>query len=89
MKLDWTGEEVAVFKARLEAFEDAEATGPEEYVADLYDCETPMSLELSLAGGAVNVLAAEYLSFDEALDGWYLSGPVGGAGEIERALKSI
>ena len=37
--------------AALDQMEDAQATGPDEYVVDLYQREPPMTLELAFEAG--------------------------------------
>lgn len=80
---------ILALRAKLDAFKDAEATGPDEYVADFYDFDPPFSLELALEPDGVSILAAEYLSYDETLDGFYLSGPLQDIQLIERALETL
>ena len=67
---------VDVNRARLEAFlaayEDAEALGGGEYTVDLYDLETPVSMDIQLDDKGVDVLAALEMLYDEEQDGWYL-----------------
>ncbi len=67
---------VQVDAARLEAFlaacEEAEALGGGEYAVDLYDVETPVSMNIQLDKQGVDVLAALEMLYDEEQDGWYL-----------------
>lgn len=89
MKLNFPVDKAARLSAALDAFEDAERTGESEYVVDFYDFEPPLSMELAFAQGGVEVLAAQRLSFDEELDGYYLSGPENDAALIARALETL
>ena len=89
MKLNFPADKAARLSAALDAFEDAERTGEDEYVVDFYDLEPPLSMELAFVAGDVEVLAAERLAFDEALDGYYLSGPEHDAALIARALETL
>lgn len=89
MRIDMSGAEIADLRARLEASDDAEATGDNEYVADCYDADNPLSVELAFEEGGIEVLACEELAYDEAMDGWYLSGPVTDASVIRAALLAL
>lgn len=88
MRIEWTREQVDALRAKLGAFEDAQPTGDDEYVVDLYDADPPLSLELSLKTG-LDVLAAERMAYDEALNGYYVCAPETDAQAIERALLSV
>ncbi len=69
MKIDI---DVKALKAFLEACDDAEAVGADEYVLDLYDVSRPASLDLALTGDGCDALAARALQYDAEQDGWYL-----------------
>ena len=88
MRIGLSSAQVQMLRARLEAHEDAQATGPDEYVIDLYDFEPPLSMELALSDG-VHVLAAERMAYDEGLKGYYNCAPEGDVAVLERALLSI
>ncbi len=68
--------------------EDAEDLGGEEYTLDLYDVDMPISLDLSLAKGRVDVLAALALRYNEELDGWYLAERIEDPVRIASALSA-
>ena len=72
MKLKLTAEEEASLHAFLERCEDAEKLSEREYVADLYDNETPVSLDLVFVKGGVAVDGAAELKYDEEQQGWYM-----------------
>lgn len=72
----------------LTACPDAEELGNDEYTVDLYDAETPLSLDLQLGKQGVELLAALTLRYDEELDGWYLDQRVEDAALVERMLQS-
>ena len=63
-------------KERLDAYlrdnEDCEALSEDEYVADLYDIEPPITVNFRLTAKGVEVLAAARLLYDEEQDGWYM-----------------
>ena len=71
----------------LENDPDCSALGGGEYIADLYEAEKPMTLDITLSEKGASVLAAAYLKYDEAQDGWYMDEQISDEKEIERALK--
>lgn len=73
MKITWDIHTVNALRQKLDACEDAEASGLHEYTLDLYGEEPALSFELMLLEGGVDILAAAELAFDEVLDGYYLS----------------
>lgn len=83
MKLKINAEEKKALKAYLENSEDCEKLSEKEWVMDIYDTETPASFDIVFAKESIFADGAEYLSYDEAQDGWYISGP------IESAEKAI
>lgn len=88
MRIDWTAGQVDALRARLDAFFDAQAMGDDEYVVDLYDVDPPLSLELSLKNG-LDIMAAERMAYDDALNGYYVCAPETDRARIERALLSL
>ncbi len=72
MKLKLTETQLGALKAFLANCEDAEALSEREYVADLYDIERPVSLDLVFVKGGVAVDGAAELKYDEEQDGWYM-----------------
>ena len=89
MQIKMDRDALAALRAKLDAFEDAEATEESEYVVDFYDSDPPFSLELAFEDDGVRVLAAETLAFDETLSGWYLSGPLSDPLPIRLGLESL
>lgn len=89
MRIQWSEEKIQALKSALDNVEDAQQTGPEEYVVDLYDAEPPLTLELAFEGGQVRVLAAETMAYDQQMDGWYLAGPVDDGAAVEKALEGL
>ena len=67
---------------------DAEDLGEREYTVDLYDVETPLSIELQLTDKGVELLAALTMRYDDELDGWFLDQRVEDADLVERMLQS-
>ena len=55
MLLPLSEKEAASLRAFLEANADCEAQAENEYVADLYDLEAPMTLDLVFVKGGVRV----------------------------------
>lgn len=74
MKLNLTQEEKKALLAYLEAGEDCEKLSEKEWVMDLYQGEKPISLDLVFNGKSVFADGAEYLKYDEEMDGWYIAG---------------
>ncbi|MBQ8953256.1 MAG: hypothetical protein IJ048_04005 [Clostridia bacterium] len=74
--------DAARLRAYLESSEDAEALGGDEYTVDLYDVETPVSMDILFEKKGVNVLAALELLYDEGEDGWYLGEKIKDAGRL-------
>ena len=72
MRLRLTEEQAAALRAFLDGSEDAEQLSAREYVADLYDIERPVSLDLVFVKGGVAVDGAAELKYDAEQDGWYM-----------------
>lgn len=72
MKLKLNAEQEAALRAYLERSEDAEKLTEREFVADLYDIEPPVTLDLVFVRGGVAVDGAASLLYDEEMDGWYM-----------------
>ena len=74
--------------AYLEASEDAEALGGNEYTVDLYDVDTPVSMDILFdKDRGVDVLAALELLYDEGEDGWYLGEKIKDADRLAALLN--
>lgn len=73
-------------KAFLEASEDAEMLTEGEYVADLFDTDAPVTVNLKFEKDACHVLAAAYLLYDEEQDGWYMGDRIEDEKAVEKAL---
>ena len=87
MKLKLTETQVEALRAFLDGFEDAEALSVREYVADLYDIERPVSLDLVFVRGGVAVDGAAELLYDEEQQGWYMGARLEDPAEITDALR--
>ncbi len=86
MLLPLSEKEAASLRAFLEANADCEAQAENEYVADLYDLEAPMTLDLVFVKGGVRVDGACLLAYDEEMEGYYIGEPVLEIETVRRAL---
>ena len=86
MLLPLSEKEAASLRAFLEANADCEAQAENEYVADLYDLEAPMTLDLVFVKGGVRVDGACLLAYDEEMEGYYIGKPVLEMETVRRAL---
>ena len=86
MLLPLSEKEAASLRAFLEASADCEAQAENEYVADLYDLDAPMTLDLVFVKGGVRVDGACLLAYDEEMDGYYIGEPVLEIEAVRRAL---
>ena len=73
-------------KAFFDTCSDCEEIAPGEYVADLYDTDKPMTLDLLFTKDGVEVLAAAYLLYDEEQDGWYMGERIEDEARLQAAL---
>ena len=79
--------DAARLRAFLETSEDAEALGGGEYTVDLYDADTPVSLDILIDQKGADVLAALELIYDEEEDGWYLGEKIKDTGRLAALLN--
>ena len=86
MLLPLSEKEAASLRAFLEASADCEAQAENEYVADLYDLDAPMTLDLVFVKGGVRVDGACLLAYDEEMEGYYIGEPVLEMETVRRAL---
>ena len=86
MLLPLSEKEAASLRAFLEANADCEAQAENESVADLYDLEAPMTLDLVFVKGGVRVDGACLLAYDEEMEGYYIGEPVLEMETVRRAL---
>ena len=87
MKIKLTETQEAALRAFLEQCEDAEQLSAREYVADLYDIERPVSLDLVFVKGGVAVDGAAELKYDGEQDGWYMGERLENEEEVRSALE--
>lgn len=78
----------ARLRAFLDANADCEALSEREYVADLYDIEAPVSLDLVFVKDGVRVDGACLLNYDEAMEGYYIGEPLTDPEDVRRALQA-
>ena len=81
--------DAGAFRAWLDDFEDAEQLQENEYQLDLMEHEPPLSLEISLEKGEVNVLAALELCYSDELDGWYLGEKIKDPAYVAEAIGQV
>lgn len=86
MKLNLTEAQTAALRAFLEQSEDAEQLSEREFVADLYDIERPVSLDLVFVRGGIAVDGAAELLYDAEQDGWYMGQRLDAPGAVLDAL---
>ena len=79
--------DVQKLKTFLDSDVDSEEISAGEYVADVYDIERPLTLNLALKKTGFEVLAAAYLKYDEEQDGWYMADRCEDAAEIKAAFN--
>lgn len=87
MKLKLTASEKTALTEFLANSSDCEKLSEGEWVADLYDVDAPVSLDLVFKKDSVFADGAEYLAFDEDAKGWYLSMPVESAERVVEILR--
>ena len=86
MKLKMTADQETALRAFLERCDDAERLSEREYVVDLYDLESPVSLDLVFVKGGVAVDGAAELKYDAEQDGWYMGERLEDAADVLSAL---
>ena len=68
---------------------DAEQLSINEFVADFYDAEPPITVNFLLTdAGEVEIAAAALLLYDEEQDGWYMGDRVEDEASILAALTA-
>lgn len=88
MKIKLSGEQSLQLRNFLEKCEDAEALSAKEYVVDLYDIETPVSLDLVFLKSGVAIDGAAELKYDDEMDGWYMGDPLEQPEQVMQALEA-
>lgn len=88
MKLDLTAAQLEKLMRFLNEDPDAEQLSLTEYVVDLYDAETPLTINFLFAeDGSAEIAAAAQLLYDEGEDGWYMGDRVEDEAQITAALR--
>lgn len=87
MKLKLTAEERRALIAYLEGSDDCEKLSEKEWILDIYDNAEPISLDLVFNRDSVFADGAEYLKYDEEMDGWFMSGPIDSAEKVLAILR--
>ena len=87
MKIKLNAEEKKALLAYMEASEDCEKIMEHEWVMDIYDIDTPISVDFVFKKDSLFADGAEYLSYDEEMDGYYMSGAVESADRLIEILR--
>lgn len=89
MKLNLTAAQKESLLRYLNESPDAEQLSNNEYVADFYDVDEPITVNfLVTEDGAVEIAAAAQLLYDETEDGWYMGDRIEDENEIMAALTA-
>ena len=86
--LKLTEKEIETLKKYLEDSEDCEKLNDGEWVMDIYEPGPSVSIDLVFDKNGVRIDGAEYLSYDEELDGWYISGEIESGERLYEILKN-
>ena len=87
MKLPLTKDEIDHLRSFLDKDPDSEQLSLKEYVCDLYDLDTPLSLDLVFKSGSVFIDGAKVHLYDKEMDGWYVGDEITDISVIEKALR--
>ncbi len=87
MILQLTAAENAALKNFLTNCEDGEMLSENEWVLDLYDISSPLSIDLLFEkDGNVRIEGAAALLYDAEMDGWYMGARVEEIDVVKAAL---
>jgi len=87
MILQLTSAENATLRKFLNSCEDGEMLSENEWVLDLYDLTSPVSLDLLFEkDGNVRIEGAAALLYDEEMDGWYMGARIEEIDVVRNAL---
>lgn len=86
MKINLTQFQINALREYLAASPDCEALPGGEWVADIYETDTPITITLALTADGAEIEGAEYLLFDDESDGWYMASPVESAEKLTEIL---
>ncbi len=81
--------DAAVLECFLNGNDDCSRLSEREYIADIYDIERPLTLDLIKGERGFELVAAAYLEYDPELDGWYMGERATDPGEINAALRQV
>lgn len=87
MLLSLSDREMRDLRAFLDGNEDCEALSECEYVADLYDIEAPLTINLVFCEKGVRIDGACYLGYDSEMEGYYIDRPIEDAQPVLYALR--
>ena len=88
MKLELTSAERGALERFLSTCYDAEMLKDGEWVVDLYDVDSPVSLDIVFEkNGGLRVDGAAELLFDEEQDGWYMGAPLERPEDVRAVLR--
>ena len=87
MKIELSRQQRSALLEYLEKSEDCEKLSEKEWILDIYDEPTPISLDLVFESASVFADGAEYLKYDEEMDGWYMCAPIEDAETILDILR--
>lgn len=86
MRLRLSEAELAQLNAWLDACSDCEWLSAREVVLDLYDIETPITMNFVFVKGGIGVDGAAELLFSQEDDGYYMGERIEDAERIRAAL---
>lgn len=87
MKLALTSAQQEKLLKYLSENPDAEQLSVNEYVADLYDLDEPMTINFLIGeDGSIELAAVAQLLYDEEQDGWYMGDRIEDEAAVLAAL---
>lgn len=87
MRIKLSEAELNHLNAFLDQCPDCERLSAREVVLDLYDNETPVSMNFVFVKGGIGVDGAAELKYSEADDGYYMGDRIEDAAVIRSALE--
>lgn len=87
MRIKLTEAELNHLNAFLDQCPDCERLSAREVVLDLYDNETPVSMNFVFVKGGIGVDGAAELKYSEADDGYYMGDRIEDAQVVRAALE--
>lgn len=86
MRLRLSDGELSQLKAFLAKCSDCEKLSEREYVLDLYDNETPISMNFVFVKGGIGIDGAAELLYSEENSGYYMGNRIESAQQVRAAL---